>query len=71
MKTLAVVRASEWDIEYEPYLQETLLYLDEETDRLTSALRSLRLVEIDDGPDALSRQAALKGETPALWSPYA
>jgi ferredoxin len=66
LKTLAVVRASEWDIEYEPYLQETLLYIDEETARFDKSLESLRLVEIDDGPEALSRQAALKVRNPRL-----
>jgi hypothetical protein len=66
LKTLAVVRASEWDIEYEPYLRETLLYIDEKTDRFDKRLGSLRLVEIDDGPEALSRQAALKVRNPGL-----
>ncbi len=66
MKTLAVVRASAWDTDYEPYLDHTLLYLDEKTDRLDRLLGALRLVEIDDAPDVLSRQAALKAHNPGL-----
>jgi ferredoxin len=66
VKTLAVVRASAWDTDYEPYLNETLLYVDEEIDRLDALLGALRLVEIDDSPDVLSRQAAFKARNPRL-----
>ncbi len=66
LKTLAVVRASAWDTDYEPYLPETLLYVDKEIDRLDTLLGALRLVEIDDSPDVLSRQGALKEHNPGL-----
>ncbi len=66
LKTLAVVRASAWHADYEPYLNETLLYLDEQTSRFKNRLASLRLVEIDDGAEVLSRQAALKTQNPLL-----
>ena len=66
VKTLAVVRASAWDTDYEPYLNETLLYVDEEIDRLDALLGVLRLVEIDDSPDVLSRRAAFKARNPRL-----
>ena len=71
MKTLAVVRASAWDADYEPYLNETLLYLDEETDRFDALLGALRLVEIDDSltPSPVRRPSRRK--TPASSSPYA
>jgi hypothetical protein len=61
-----VVRASEWDKAYEPYARETLLYLDEEGPATEGLLEALRLVEIPDGPDALTRQAALKARYPQL-----
>ncbi len=66
LKTLAVVRASAWDADYEPYLEETLLYVDEEIDRLDALLGAVRLVEIDDSPDVHSRQGALKERNPRL-----
>jgi ferredoxin len=66
LKTLAVVRASAWDTDYEPYLEETLLYIDDEMDGLDTLLGALRLVEIDDSPDVLSRQRALKEHNPRL-----
>ena len=66
LQTLVVVRASEWDKAYEPYARETLLYLDEEGPATEGLLEALRLVEIPDGPDALTRQAALKARYPQL-----
>jgi ferredoxin len=66
LQTLVVVRASEWDKGYEPYVGQTLLYLDEEGPATDGLIGALRLVEIADGPDALSRQAALKASHPQL-----
>jgi ferredoxin len=66
VRTLAVVRASEWGDDYAPYLENTLLYLDKTGPATDALLGSLRLVEIPDGPDALSLQAALKAKNPDL-----
>jgi hypothetical protein len=61
--TFALIPETEWLPEYEPYLGQTLLYLE----RGPAALRKdriagLRLVEIPDGPKALRQNADLKKE---------
>ena len=66
LKTLAVVRASDWGDDYAPYRENTLLYLDKARPETDALLAGLRLVEIPDGPDALSLQAALKAKNPWL-----
>ncbi len=65
-KTLAVVRASAWDTDYEPYLDQTLLYVDEEMDRLDALLGRLRLVEIDDCTRRPLPPGRLKAQNPRL-----
>ncbi|MGD0229970.1 MAG: glutamate synthase-related protein [Syntrophorhabdales bacterium] len=66
VKTLAVVRASEWQGDYMPYLNETLLYLDEIRPEVEALLGAARLVEIPDGADVPSRRTALKAKNPGL-----
>lgn len=66
LKTLAVVRVSEWGDDYAPYLANTLLYLDKAGPETDALLAGVSLVEIPDGPDALSRQASLKAKHPGL-----
>ncbi len=58
LRTVAVIKASEWDDAFDPYLHNVMLYLE---DRFDTVLKEgMRLVEISDGPDALARQAGLK-----------
>jgi len=66
VKTLAVVRASEWGEDYEPYLSAVLLYLDRTGPPIDGLLGNMRMVEIPDGRDALSLQTALKARNPGL-----
>lgn len=66
VKTLAVVRASEWGEDYEPYLSAVLLYLDRTGPSIDGLLGNMRMVEIPDGRDALSLQTALKARNPGL-----
>ena len=66
VQTLVVVAASAWHKVYEPYAQQVLLYLDEENAASASLLDTVRLVEIPDSPDVLSRQARLKASRPGL-----
>ena len=66
VKTLAVVRASEWGEDYEPYLSAVLLYLDRIGPPIDGLLGNMRMVEIPDGRDALSLQTALKARNPGL-----
>jgi ferredoxin len=57
LKTVAVVKASEWKDECDAYGDHIMLYLDTEGMAVPSGIR---LVEIPDGNDALQRQAWLK-----------
>lgn len=65
LKTFAIVKASEWDRKYDPYLDHTMLYLDREPETV-APLAAVRLVEIPDGPEVLARQARLKEKSPDL-----
>jgi ferredoxin len=64
LNTVAVVKASEWDKSYDPYINHAMPFLERD-DAITS-LTAVRLVEIPDGPDVLDRQARLKEKNAEL-----
>jgi ferredoxin len=61
LNTLAIVKASQWDESYEPYLNHAMLYLDKELESV-AAVSAVRLVELPDGPDVIARQTQLKAK---------
>jgi hypothetical protein len=61
--SFALIPETEWLPEYEPYLGQTLLYLERGPVALKeSMIARLRFVEIPDGPKALWQQAFLKNK---------
>jgi hypothetical protein len=66
MGTFAIVRESDWDPSYEEYLCNTMVLLDRDGVVAENFLHKLRMVEIPDGVDVMSRQAALKRGKPEL-----
>jgi hypothetical protein len=63
---MAIVKASEWDRSYDPYLNHALLYLDEDLETTVVSPAALRLAEISDGPEVFARKAWLKERNPDL-----
>ena len=65
--TLALVPETEWSYEMEPYLNETILYLNNNPDHLDSTLlKGLCMVEIPDGENVIVQQKRLKERKPEL-----
>jgi hypothetical protein len=58
--TFTFISRSEWVSDFEPYLAQTALYLEDTPDLPMEMIEKLRLVEIPDGPDSLRRHAGLK-----------
>ncbi len=57
LKTLAVVRASEWNSGYARFADSVIPFFDRDAD---VPLTGVRMVEIPDTPDAIDRQLSLK-----------
>jgi ferredoxin len=61
--TFVLIPQAEWLAEYEPFLGQTLLYLEQGPAALPkSTIAGLRFVEIPDGPKSLRQRAFLKKE---------
>jgi ferredoxin len=63
LRTLAIVRASEWDSGYSRFADSIIPFLDKDAD---VPLTGVRMVEIPDGPDAADRQSSLKGKNDGI-----
>ncbi|MGQ9859620.1 MAG: glutamate synthase-related protein [Thermodesulfobacteriota bacterium] len=65
--TLAVVTESHWDQQVECFQENAVLHLEETTQMLRPWLREgIHLVELEDGPELISRKARLKEINPDL-----
>jgi len=65
LNTVAIVKASEWDRRFEPFLNHVMIYFDKEPDPAIP-LDAIRLAELPDTPDVLRRQVLLKEHNPGL-----
>ncbi len=65
--TMVLIPESQWIPKYEPYLPQTVLYMDRGVRGLQKEVaEAVRFVEIPDGPRALQRQAAFKEKNPSI-----
>jgi ferredoxin len=65
LNTVAVVKASSWDKAYDRYLNNTMIYFDEDPGS-SAFFSAIRLAELPDGPDVMALQARIKSHNPNL-----